>query len=109
MLNKSLLQITSRTKLKLKEVDDVLGTQDFGTDETDGATNIIVLGAQEMCAYYSSPSVACPKCDNDRAKYRLIQIRSADEPMTRCKCYFHPNRVVPSAHGALSVYRFAPL
>jgi len=55
-------QMTSRTRLKRKDVDDVLGTQDFGTDET---------------------SVACPKCENDRAKYRLIQIRSADEPMTR--------------------------
>jgi len=56
------VEMTSRTKLKRKQVDDILGTQDFGADET---------------------TVACPKCDNDRANYLLIQTRSADEPMTR--------------------------
>lgn len=28
--------------------------------------------------------VACPSCDNDRAYYYQLQIRSADEPMTTC-------------------------
>jgi DNA-directed RNA polymerase III subunit RPC11 len=27
----------------------------------------------------------CPKCDNDRAYFYQLQIRSADEPMTTCK------------------------
>lgn len=35
--------MTSRTKLKRKEIDDVLGTQDFGTDETDGKHNICII------------------------------------------------------------------
>jgi hypothetical protein len=30
--------MTSRTKLKRKVVDDVLGAADFGTDETSGAS-----------------------------------------------------------------------
>ncbi|KAF9514065.1 hypothetical protein BS47DRAFT_1329119 [Hydnum rufescens UP504] len=64
-------QMTSRTKLKRKAVDDVLGAADFGTDET---------------------AVSCPKCDHDRAYYRLVQIRSADEPMTRYVSYRCTNR-----------------
>lgn len=28
--------MTSRTKLKRKPIDDVMGGQDFGADETDG-------------------------------------------------------------------------
>ncbi|KAF8329789.1 putative Rpc11-DNA-directed RNA polymerase III subunit C11 [Cantharellus anzutake] len=56
-------RMSSRSKLKRKAVDDVLGTAEFGTDETDAV---------------------CPKCENDRAFFKQIQIRSADEPMTRC-------------------------
>ena len=33
--------------------------------------------------------VACPKCDNDRAYFYQLQIRSADEPMTTCTFFDH--------------------
>lgn len=33
-------QMTSRTKLKRKQVDDVLGKQDFGADETTGKNRV---------------------------------------------------------------------
>ena len=33
-------QMTSRTKLKRKQVDDILGKQDFGADETTGKSQI---------------------------------------------------------------------
>jgi len=64
-------QMTSRTRLKRKEVDDVLGGAETwrDADQTDKQ---------------------CDKCDSTRAYYRQLQIRSADEPMTtfyRCvKC-----------------------
>ena len=29
---------------------------------------------------------SCPKCDHGRAYFYMLQIRSADEPMTTCKC-----------------------
>lgn len=80
------IQMTSRTKLKRKVVDDVLGTQDFGTDETTGIYYSSSLPApMNTFLTVCFGTVACPKCDHDRAFYRLIQIRSADEPMTRCE------------------------
>ncbi|KAI9296088.1 putative Rpc11-DNA-directed RNA polymerase III subunit C11 [Neoconidiobolus thromboides FSU 785] len=53
----------SRYVLKRKEVDDVLGGAESweNVDQTDAA---------------------CPKCENGRAFYFQLQIRSADEPMT---------------------------
>ena len=37
--------------------------------------------------FSSHRSVAtCPKCDNGRAYFYQLQIRSADEPMTTCTC-----------------------
>ncbi|KAI0632266.1 hypothetical protein C8Q77DRAFT_1158916 [Trametes polyzona] len=56
-------QMTSRTKLKRKEVDDVLGGED-------------------QWKHADSTAVTCPKCDNGRAYFYQLQIRSADEPMT---------------------------
>ncbi|CAL1712263.1 unnamed protein product [Somion occarium] len=68
-------QMTSRTKLKRKEVDDV-------------------LGGDEMWKHADSTSATCPKCDHGRAYFYQLQIRSADEPMTTCMfclflIYFH--------------------
>ncbi|CAO1632593.1 unnamed protein product [Parajaminaea phylloscopi] len=56
-------QMTSRTKLKRKEVDDVMGGEDSwkNVDSTDAP---------------------CPKCENPKAYFMQLQIRSADEPMT---------------------------
>ncbi|KAH8112319.1 hypothetical protein DFH11DRAFT_1609203 [Phellopilus nigrolimitatus] len=64
-------QMTSRERLERKAVDDVLGGEATWRDA-------------------DSTSIACPKCDNERAYFYQLQIRSADEPMTtfyRCtKC-----------------------
>jgi DNA-directed RNA polymerase III subunit RPC11 len=51
----------NRNKMKVKQVDDVLGGSDAwkNVDSTDAT---------------------CPKCENTRAYYMQIQIRSADEP-----------------------------
>jgi len=54
---------TNRTVLTRKEADDVLGGEDAwkNVDQTEAQ---------------------CPKCENNRAFYMQLQIRSADEPMT---------------------------
>ncbi|KAJ7058632.1 hypothetical protein C8F01DRAFT_1148815 [Mycena amicta] len=56
-------QMTSRTKLVRKAVDDVLGGEEAWKD------------ADKTMA-------SCPKCNNDKAYFYQLQIRSADEPMT---------------------------
>ncbi|KIJ44090.1 hypothetical protein M422DRAFT_228725 [Sphaerobolus stellatus SS14] len=67
-------QMTSRTRLKRKQVDDVLGGEETwrDADQTDKQ---------------------CDKCDSNRAYFKQLQIRSADEPMTtfyRCvKCAYN--------------------
>ncbi|WVW85425.1 hypothetical protein I302_107463 [Kwoniella bestiolae CBS 10118] len=64
-------QISMRTHLKRKEVDDV-------------------LGGKEAWANVDKIDTACPKCDFRKAYFRQLQIRSADEPMTTfykcCEC-----------------------
>ncbi|KAJ3568146.1 hypothetical protein NP233_g5901 [Leucocoprinus birnbaumii] len=55
--------MTSRTRLKRKEVDDV-------------------LGGDEMWAHADQTQASCDKCNHDRAYFYQLQIRSADEPMT---------------------------
>jgi len=56
-------QMTTRVKLIRKQVDDIMGGEDAwkNVDSTD---------------------TACPKCDNPRAFFMQLQIRSADEPST---------------------------
>ncbi|KAF7328818.1 DNA-directed RNA polymerase subunit [Mycena venus] len=56
-------QMTSRTKLVRKAVDDV-------------------LGGDEAWKHADSTQASCPKCNNDKAYFYQLQIRSADEPMT---------------------------
>ncbi|KAI8322479.1 hypothetical protein GQ54DRAFT_288051 [Martensiomyces pterosporus] len=53
----------SRTILKRKEVDDVLGGEDAWKN-------------------VDSIDTMCPKCRHERAYFMQIQLRSADEPMT---------------------------
>ncbi|PVU84794.1 hypothetical protein BB559_006316 [Furculomyces boomerangus] len=55
--------LVTRTLLKKKQVDDV-------------------LGGENAWQNVDSISVTCPKCEHDRAYFMQIQIRSADEPMT---------------------------
>lgn len=51
-----------------------------------------VMGEKEAWENVSKTDVNCPKCDNDKAYFKQIQIRSADEPSTifyRCtNCTF---------------------
>ncbi|EIW74637.1 hypothetical protein CONPUDRAFT_113195 [Coniophora puteana RWD-64-598 SS2] len=56
-------QMTSRTKMKRKQVDDV-------------------LGGDEMWKHADSTAISCDKCNHGRAYFYQLQIRSADEPMT---------------------------
>ncbi|CAO1631799.1 unnamed protein product [Parajaminaea phylloscopi] len=99
-------QVTSRIRLKRKEIDDVLGgvVAWKNVDSTDGAfvhwncvetvlsarphpdecmTDLTSPTSSSLCALLPSEPVAtCPKCDHDRAYYFQLQVRSADEPMT---------------------------
>ena len=97
--------MTSRTKLKRKEVDDVLGGEEMWkhADSTAG----------KMFSSHCLPDpsvndfralVSCDKCNHSRAYFLQLQIRSADEPMTTCKfpLKFH---VVSFLKGCLAVYR----
>lgn len=77
------IQMTSRTHLKRKEVDDVLGGDDTWkhADSTAGTCD----GSLSQHIFIDSYVIAtCPKCDHDRAYFYQLQIRSADEPMTTC-------------------------
>ncbi|EPQ27845.1 uncharacterized protein PFL1_04589 [Pseudozyma flocculosa PF-1] len=68
-------QMTTRQHLKRKEVDDV-------------------MGGEESWKNVDSTDAPCPKCENPKAFFMQLQIRSADEPMTtfyRCtnaKCAY---------------------
>jgi DNA-directed RNA polymerase III subunit RPC11 len=51
-----------------------------------------VLGGEDAWKHADSTTATCPKCDNDRAYFYQLQIRSADEPMTtfyRCTACTH--------------------
>jgi len=76
--------MTSRTRLKRKEVDDVLGGEETWRD-ADQTDSECCPSVPERVAHPSSPE-QCDKCDSNRAYYRQLQIRSADEPMTTCEC-----------------------
>lgn len=62
--------VTSRTLLQRKEVDDVMGGEDSwkNVDNTEGRLTL------------TDRLATCPKCENNRAYFMQLQIRSADEP-----------------------------
>lgn len=70
--------------MKRKEVDDVLGGADTWkhADSTEGTSFFLMCSKgqsiEQICI------AACPKCDHNRAYFYMLQIRSADEPMTTC-------------------------
>ncbi|KAI9637617.1 uncharacterized protein MKK02DRAFT_43543 [Dioszegia hungarica] len=71
-------QISMRTHLKLKEVDDV-------------------LGGQKAWENVDKTTITCGKCDHTQAYYRQLQIRSADEPMTtfyKCENCSHEDKTM---------------
>ncbi|RUP24773.1 POLR3K [Jimgerdemannia flammicorona] len=83
-----------RTKLKRKEVDDVLGgaaaweNVDFTEGKLAYTRDFVTLSVSfSLFMTFSLPLATCPKCEHRRAFYMQIQIRSADEPMsTFYKC-----------------------
>ena len=88
-------QYTDRTVLTRKEADDVLGGEDAwkNVDQTEGmfraccnpdahADSITVQAIVANEWFYYFYLAQCPKCENNRAFYMQLQIRSADEPMT---------------------------
>lgn len=68
----------SRTHLKRKQVDDVLGGDDSWGNQTQGK---FVNHPLNLKLTWIAP---CPKCDHPMAHFMELQIRSADEPMTIC-------------------------
>lgn len=80
------MQISMRTHLKRKEVDDVLGGKEAwaNVDKTDSEsiTKQYDFGRFNNDSDLTMCIAACPKCDHRRAYFRQMQIRSADEPMT---------------------------
>lgn len=75
--------MTSRTKLKRKEVDDVMGGEDSwkNVDSTDAP---------------------CPKCENPKAYFMQLQIRSADEP-SECETSYTSLDAFSSSDSCISV------
>jgi DNA-directed RNA polymerase III subunit RPC11 len=76
--------MTSRTHMKRKDVDDVLG----GEDQWKHADSIMGLFRRRLldCDVHKQATAQCDKCEHDRAYFYQLQIRSADEPMTTCMC-----------------------
>ena len=78
-------QMTSRTRLKRKQVDDVLGGDEMWAhaDRTQGMYYMIDLPL--LVKVNDTFSLAsCDKCNFNSAFFYQLQIRSADEPMTTC-------------------------
>jgi uncharacterized paraquat-inducible protein A len=75
-----------------KQVDDVLGGDDAWkhADSTTGMPRPDKTASITTSADKAPQKATCPKCDNDRAYFYQLQIRSADEPMTTCKSLFLP-------------------
>jgi DNA-directed RNA polymerase subunit M/transcription elongation factor TFIIS len=101
--------MTSRTKLTRKQVDDVLGG-DETWKHADSTTGVQTrLSDSFEPPWLTRPSKAtCPKCDNGRAYFYQLQIRSADEPMTTCEsskpfrpCTITIKRVTPGSPSLL--------
>ena len=68
-------KVSNVIKLQTKQVDDVLGGKEAwkNVDQTDGI--FLIISLNKLLA-------VCPKCNFNRAYHKMIQIRSADEPMT---------------------------
>ncbi|PPQ98679.1 hypothetical protein CVT24_003306 [Panaeolus cyanescens] len=82
-------QMTSRTRLKRKEVDDV-------------------LGGEEMWAHADHTQASCDKCNHNSAYFYQLQIRSADEPMTTFYRYNLSNPILYSVADNILAVAIAP-
>lgn len=81
------LQMTSRTRLKRKEVDDVLGGEEMWKDADQTDSEFLCLNRRRWTEDNDSIPEQCDKCESNRAYFRQLQIRSADEPMTTCESW----------------------
>ena len=77
--------MTSRTRLKRKEIDDVLGGDEMWkhADQTQGKHERVF--GMDTRSLTPLPPASCDKCNFNAAYFYQLQIRSADEPMTTCK------------------------
>jgi DNA-directed RNA polymerase III subunit RPC11 len=97
--------MTSRTKLKRKNVDDVLGGAETWKDADSTAGECFFFFG--LCKYLNpSSSASCDKCGHGRAYFYQLQIRSADEPMTTCKSTNRYISLVSSDTSYMTVYRY---
>lgn len=61
----------------------------LGAESRTGETTESALVPSARPPLSSPPSaVACPKCEHMKAFFNMMQIRSADEPMTICESLF---------------------
>lgn len=76
--------MSSRTRLKRKELDDVLGGEEAWKDADSTSGTPSVYSTKRIRELIEGIVAPCEKCGNDRAYFMQMQIRSADEPMTTC-------------------------
>ena len=80
-------QMTSRTRLKRKEVDDVLGGEEMWKHADSTAGDLPSNCCRCVPWLMVVLPASCDKCNHGRAYFLQLQIRSADEPMTTCKLH----------------------
>ena len=99
-------QMTSRTKLKRKQVDDVLGGDEMWAhaDRTQGMTSLTVDSRGNFLTL-SFQLASCDKCNFNSAFFYQLQIRSADEPMTTCAISIISDFLILLTSDKCKVYR----
>jgi DNA-directed RNA polymerase subunit M/transcription elongation factor TFIIS len=97
-------KMTSRTRLKRKEIDDVLGGDEMWkhADQTQGKHERVWDGYNQRSLTPLLPTASCDKCNFNAAYFYQLQIRSADEPMTTCQF----SCLQLSVHRYLTFYAF---
>ena len=98
--------MTSRMRLKRKQVDDVLGGDEMWAhaDRTQGMTGFTVDGRGNFLTL-SFQLASCDKCNFNSAFFYQLQIRSADEPMTTCAISIISDFLISLTRGKYKVYR----
>ena len=97
--------MTSRMRLKRKQVDDVLGGDEMWAhaDRTQGMISFTTDGGgNSLPAFYLA---SCDKCNFNSAFFYQLQIRSADEPMTTCAISIILYFLLLLTSGKRKVYR----
>lgn len=94
--------MTSRTKLKRKEIDDVLGGEEMWkhADSTQGESPQATFTQSTFNT--GGKTASCDKCNHNKAYFYQLQIRSADEPMTTCT--FLPIPIIRLTNLLISYY-----